>query len=59
MADDDETIQLRKDLMTLQIERLRQEIKTDNRKFIMQVIVAGAALLAAGVAIGRFLLFHA
>jgi hypothetical protein len=46
------------DLMTIQIERLRQEIKTENRKFGVQVAIAIAAALAAGVAIGRFVFFH-
>lgn len=55
---DDEERQLRKDLMTIQIERLRQEIRTENRKFLIQLSIGAAALLAAGVALGRFLLFH-
>jgi len=44
--------------MTTQAERLRQEIKMENRKFLVQLLLASAALLAAGVAIGRFWLFH-
>ena len=44
--------------MVTQTERLRQEIKMENRKFVVQAILAAAALLAAGVAIGRFWLFH-
>lgn len=44
--------------MTTQIERLRQEIRTENRKFAVQLLVGAAAILAAGVAIGRFWLFH-
>lgn len=44
--------------MTTQAERLRQEIKMEQRKFVVQVILASAALLATGVAIGRFWLFH-
>ena len=50
--------ELRIDLMTIQIERLRQEIKMENRKFIVQVTIAAAALLGVGIAIGRFWLFH-
>jgi hypothetical protein len=50
--------ELRIDLMTIQIERLRQEIRTENRKFIVQVTIAAAALLGVGIAIGRFWLFH-
>ena len=56
--EDEETRQLRKDLMTIQIERLRREIRMENRKFIVQTVIAAAALLGAGIAIGRFLLFH-
>jgi hypothetical protein len=44
--------------MTIQIERLRQEIRMENRKFIAQIIIAGAALLGIGIAVGRFWLFH-
>jgi hypothetical protein len=44
--------------MTTQIERLRQEIRTENRKFLVQLLIASAALLGVGVAIGRFWLFH-
>jgi hypothetical protein len=40
----------------INIDRMRQEIRTDTRKFAVQAIIAAAALLAAGVAIGRFLL---
>jgi hypothetical protein len=57
-SEDDEERQLRITLMTTQIERLRQEIRTDNRKFVIQLALAAAALLAAGVAIGRFVFFH-
>jgi uncharacterized membrane protein len=55
---DDKERQLRIELMTTQAERLRQEIRTDARKFAVQVVLAGAALLAVGIAIGRFILFH-
>jgi hypothetical protein len=51
--------QLRIDLMTIQIERLRQEIRMENRKFSVQLVLAIAAALVAGIAIGRFVLFHA
>jgi hypothetical protein len=58
--------QLRIDLMGIQIDkgrldidRVRQEIQMENRKFALQAIIACAAILAAGVAIGRFVLFHA
>jgi hypothetical protein len=50
MSDDRER-QLRIMLMTTQVERLRQEIKTDNRRFLVQFIGAMAASMAAGAAI--------
>jgi hypothetical protein len=56
--DDDREQELRIDLMTIQIERLRQEIKMENRKFAVQLLIAAAALLGVGIAIGRFWLFH-
>ncbi|HEY1301436.1 MAG TPA: hypothetical protein VGF07_13130 [Stellaceae bacterium] len=55
-ADDDPERQLRMDLMTIQIERLRQEIRMENRKFFVQLVLAIAAALGAGIAIGHFLL---
>jgi hypothetical protein len=42
------------DLGTIQIERLRQKIKMENRKFFVQALIAIAAVFAAGVAVGRF-----
>jgi hypothetical protein len=59
MANEDAREQaLRIDLMTIQIERLRQEIKMENRKFLAQAVLAIAAALGVGIAIGRFWLFH-
>jgi hypothetical protein len=55
---DEEEQDLRITLMTTQIERLRQEIRMETRKFLVQLLLAFAATLAAGVAIGRFWLFH-
>jgi hypothetical protein len=55
---DDVEQQLRIDLMTIQIERLRQEIRSENRKFLLQVVLALIAALGAGIALGRFWLFH-
>jgi hypothetical protein len=57
MTEDDER-QLRIDLMTIQIERLRQELRMENRKFAVQLVLALAAAVGVGVAIGRFWLFH-
>jgi hypothetical protein len=48
--------ELRIDLMAIQIERLRQEIRMENRKFLVQLVLASAALVGAGIAIGHFLL---
>lgn len=56
MAEDEREQQLRIDLMTIQIERLRQEIRTENRRFMVQLLLAAAALVGAGIAIGHFLL---
>jgi hypothetical protein len=48
---DDEERQLRITLMTTQVERLRQEIKMENRKFLFQALGSLAAAMAAGAAI--------
>lgn len=42
--------------MTIQIERLRQEIRLENRKFAVQLLLGISAALAVGIAIGRFVL---
>lgn len=57
-AGEDEERGLRIDLMTIQIERLRQEIRMENRKFFVQLVLAITAALGVGIAIGRFALFH-
>lgn len=44
--------------MTLQTERLRQEIRMENRKFLVQFVLAITAALGVGIALGRFMLFH-
>jgi len=44
--------------MTTQVERLRQEIRMEGRKFAVQAVLAIATALGVGVAIGRFWLFH-
>jgi hypothetical protein len=58
MTDPDEERQLRITLMQTQIERLRQEIRMETRKFVIQALIASAALLGVGIAIGRFVLGH-
>jgi hypothetical protein len=50
MSDDRER-ELRIRLMTTQVERLRQEIKLENRKFLVQLLVGTAAAFTAGVAV--------
>jgi hypothetical protein len=46
--------------MSTQIERLRQEIRMENRKFLMQLLqlLIGAVVIGVGIAIERFTLFH-
>ena len=44
--------------MDVDIQRKLQEIKMENRKFTVQAILAAAARVAAGVALGRFVVFH-
>jgi hypothetical protein len=55
----------RMELMTTQIEqarinvdKMRLEMKMENRKFLVSALLAFAATLGAGVALGRFWLFH-
>lgn len=57
--------ELRMTLMDLQIEqnraateRLRQEIKMESRKFLVQLLIGLTTAVGVGVAIGRFWLFH-
>ena len=44
--------------MTIQIERIRQEMRMENRKFVVQLVLALTAAVGVGVALGRFWLFH-
>jgi len=46
----DDERQLRIDLM---------EMRNENRKFLVQLVLAISAAVAVGIAIGRFVLFHA
>jgi hypothetical protein len=50
----DEEQRLRIDLMTIQIGRLRQEIRRENRKFAVQFVVAMTVAFGVGVVLGRF-----
>ncbi|PWT77525.1 MAG: hypothetical protein C5B60_02510 [Chloroflexi bacterium] len=49
---EDEERPLRIELMTTQIERLRQEIRYENRKFLIQFTLAIAAAFTAGGIVG-------
>lgn len=40
--------------MNTQIERLRQEMRMESRKFTVQIILAFAAAISVGIAIGHF-----
>jgi len=53
---DDEEQRLRIELMTIQIERLRQEIRMEKRRFTVQIILAAIVLIGVGVVLGRFFL---
>ena len=44
--------------MWIDIERRRDEIRWENRRFAVQLVLALAAALAAGIAIGFFAPFH-
>jgi len=58
MVDDEEERELRIALMNTQIERLRQEMRMENRKFLVQLTIGLAAAVGVGIAIGRFFLGH-
>jgi hypothetical protein len=45
--------------MWIEVERSRGEIRRENRRFAVQLVLALAAALAAGVAIDFFAPFHA
>jgi hypothetical protein len=55
---DQEEQDLRIDQMTINIEKLRAGMRWETRKFAVLVAIAYAVVLAAGVAIGRFVVFH-
>lgn len=55
---DQEEQDLRIDQMTVNIEKMRADQRWETRKFIIQVAVAAAALLGAGVALGNFIAHH-
>jgi hypothetical protein len=55
---DQEEQDLRIDQMTINIEKMRTEMRWETRKFVVQVVLAAAALFATGIAVGRFFLSH-
>jgi uncharacterized protein (DUF2062 family) len=50
--------QVEEQRMWIEIERPRDEIRRENRRFAVQLMLALAAALAAGIAIGFFAPFH-
>ena len=44
---------LQGDLVLIKIERLRQEIGAENRRFVLQILLALGIAFAAGVLIGK------
>jgi hypothetical protein len=63
MSGEDITCQLaRIDQMHTDIQlkqaQLRQEMRTENRKFLLQIVLALITALGIGIALGRFWLFH-
>lgn len=47
---DDEERELRCDLMTIQIEKFKAEMRWETRKFVLQLIAALGAAFAGGAA---------
>ena len=41
-----------------QIEAINQQLATETRRFVVSAILAAAALVGAGVALGRFIGYH-
>jgi hypothetical protein len=50
--------QLRIQVMETQIERMKQEMKYESRKFLIQFLTSLSAAFGAGILAARFLLFH-
>lgn len=44
--------------MTINIEKMRSDMRWEARKFFVQALVAAAALVGAGVAIGNYVASH-
>lgn len=71
LADEEERAEhlMRMDMMALDVEKMRFDMRAEElrrealqkwelKKFAVQLLLAFAAALAAGVALGRFWLFH-
>lgn len=54
-----ETLQAEREKLRSETDRFRQEIRMENRKFVVQLVLALSAAIGVGVALGRFWLFHA
>lgn len=46
--------ELRVDQMAVNIEKMRKEMRYENRKFLLQALVAAAACVGAGVALANW-----
>jgi anti-sigma-K factor RskA len=55
---DDEERALRMDQMTVNIEKMRNDMKWEARKFLVSAILATAAAVGAGVGIGNLIWAH-
>jgi hypothetical protein len=51
---DDEERELRCDEMTVNIEKMRSDMKWEARKFLVSTVLATAAAVGAGIAIGSY-----
>ncbi len=55
---DQEEQDLRIDQMTVNIEKMRTDMKAENRRFLVSAIVVAAACIGAGVGIGNLIWAH-
>jgi hypothetical protein len=60
LTDDElrEEYQRRMDQMAVNIEKMRSDLKWEARKFLVSIVLAFAATLGAGAAIGNYLARH-
>ena len=57
-AAEDQERELRIDQMTVNIEKMRSDMRWEARKFLVSAILATAAAVGAGVAIGNLIWNH-